>query len=122
MPALRSRFLTWLLLAALAGSQWLGLAHGVIHAPGLAGAPEGIHAPAAQGAPVHGWLNDLFAGHHRANDCRLYDQLTGNGPPPLAQIDLPPAGEPAVPPRWVQRAWLAVVSPLFEARAPPALG
>ncbi|MFT3815170.1 MAG: hypothetical protein QM740_17615 [Acidovorax sp.] len=123
MSALRSRCLAWLLFAALAGSQWLGLVHGVMHAPELAGAaPGAVHAPAAQAAPAHAWLNDLFAAHHRVGDCRLYDHMTGNGPPPLAQIDLPVAGEPAVPPRWVQRAWLAAVVPLFEARAPPTLG
>jgi hypothetical protein len=121
----RSSCLTWLLLAAMVAAQWLGLAHGVLHARAeLPGAPAAqavlSTAPAAQ---HHAWLSDLFGAHNHAGDCRLYDQLSsGSHAPPLAQASLPPSCAPQLPPRWVQRSWAAVPVPLFQARAPPALG
>ncbi|MCD6664313.1 MAG: hypothetical protein LT082_13110 [Comamonas sp.] len=123
---LRSRGLAWLLLLALVVAQWLGLAHGVLHARAeLAGEPATQGAlrarPAAPVLQRHAWLGDLYGAHDRAGECRLYDQLASGGhAPPMAQPALPPACAPALPPCWVQRSWAAAPRPLFQARGPPA--
>ena len=125
---LRSRGLAWLLLAALVVAQWLGMAHGVLHArTELSGAPVAEVAsrvrPAAAVLQRHAWLGDLYGVHDRAGECRLYDQLASGGhAPPMAQPSLPPSCTPQLPLRWVQRVWVQVPAPLFHARAPPALG
>ena len=118
------RFWLWLLPLVLIGAQWLALVHGVLHLRlGAAGpqAPATTRAPAAE-TPSLG-VDALFAGHAGNQDCRLYDQLAGGDhAPPLAALDVPAAGAPDGPPRWVQRAWAARLVPHFSARAPPALG
>ncbi|MFT3776973.1 MAG: hypothetical protein QM772_01625 [Ottowia sp.] len=125
MRARRFRSLIWLLPALLLAAQWLTLAHGVLHARGAGHAQAGGVAALAQPAAHadEGWLARLFAGHEGSDDCRLYDQVAGGDhAPPAAMAGLPAAGEPRLPPRWVQRAWAARVVALFQARAPPALG
>ena len=131
MRVVRSRRLAWLLLIALLGTQWLALVHGALHgryASALPAATVGV-AQAAQAAVqepetgAHAWLAGLFGDHKRPADCRLYDQAAGGDhAPALAKLALPQAGAADAPPRWVQRAWVAAVVPLFHARAPPALG
>jgi len=127
---LRSRGLAWLLMAALVVAQWLGLAHGVLHARAeLSGASASAAEVALRvrpAAPVlqrHAWLGDLYGAHDHAGECRLYDQLASGGHAlPMAQPSLPPSCTPQLPPRWAQRVWAQVPVPLFHARAPPALG
>ena len=125
---LRSPCLVWLLLAAMVAAQWLGLAHGVLHArAALPGAPTaGVvqrALPAAAVVQRHAWLGELFGAHDHAGDCRLYDQLaSGSSAPAMAQPAVPPSCAVQVPPRWVQRTWAQVPAPPFQARAPPALG
>lgn len=135
MRAVRSRWLTWLLLTALVVTQCLALVHGVLHArasalPGdavvvaLEAGPQ--TASAATPAPVtrtHAWLLDLFGGHQHAVDCQLFDQAAGGAyAPPLAKVVALPVDASQAPPRWTPRSWVAAVVPLFQARAPPALG
>jgi len=124
MRTARSRDLTWLLLAAMVAAQWLALVHGVLHVRlGQPGAPQAVAYAASETPHRHAWLDGLFGDHGHAGDCRLYDQSAGGDHAPmLAQADLPQAGAPDLPPRWVQRAWAAALVPLFQARAPPALG
>jgi len=125
MRARRSRFLTWLLPAALLAAQWLALAHGVLHAGGVEHAQAGRAAALSQPAAYagEGWLEHLFAGHEHSSDCRLYDQAAGGDQAPAAALAaLPAADAPQVPPHWVQRAWAARLLAPFQARAPPALG
>lgn len=118
------RFWLWLLPLALVGAQWLALVHGVLHLRLSAagpGAPVAVRTAGAE-APAMG-VDALFAGHAGSKDCRLYDQSAGGDhAPALAAADVPAAGAPDAPPRWMQRAWAARLVPHFSARAPPALG
>ena len=112
-----------LLLAPL-----LGLMHGLVHGASgdrpvaqihWAEAEAEANGAAHQHGHDHHGLNDLFSAHGQAADCRVFDQLSHSGVPPvLPQMALPMAlstfaflffeGE-------VHAQWAA----LFEARGPP---
>ena len=99
------------------GAQWLALAHGVLHARGLASV-----APVAvvdTGSPARaGWIERLLGRHDDSGTCKLYDQSAGGDhAPAVAVADLPALGAPSPAPRWVQRAWAARLVPHFSARA-----
>src|SRR5688572_15680502 len=74
-------------LACVLLSQWLALAHSIVHAPGSADAA--IHASiAAQDESIGHALHDLVASHDAGNDaCRLLDSLAH---------DLAPTAQPAL--------------------------
>ena len=134
------RSLFGVLLLALALAQTLGLMHRIVHGPLPLRAAALVGEPMAKGAtrvaalanasmvvveapgqPAAQWLQQLFAGHDKGHDCRLYDQLThgdlawGDGPAlePAALVACPLAE----PPGW-QLAWQAAG---FLARGPPRL-
>ena len=101
------------------GAQWLALAHGVLHARGLA-----QWVPVAvvdTGSPARaGWIERLLGRHDDPRACELSDQSAGGDhAPAVAVADLPALGAPSPAPRWVQRAWAARLVPHFSARAPP---
>ena len=101
------------------GAQWLALAHGVLHARGLA--PVAPVAVVDTGSPARaGWIERLLGRHDDPGACKLYDQSAGGDhAPAVAVADLPALGAPSPAPRWVQRAWAARLVPHFSARAPP---
>ena len=112
-PALRSpwhRWLAGLAVLALVGSQWLGLAHSVLHAP-HAGASWTTQSAAADGAFGHDKGSPL---------CQLFDAVAhadGMAPsvaalPAGAAVDLPPAAAPCAGQPQAAPA-------LYSARAPP---
>lgn len=112
---------TWFLLVllALALAQTLGLMHRIVHGP--LPAPLAHAVVAAETQAGADWLHELFAGHDKKHDCRLYDQLSHAD---LACGELP-ALEPAefvASPVVVHPAWhLAWQAAGFLARGPPAL-
>jgi hypothetical protein len=105
------RWLSGLAVLALVGTQWLGLAHSVLHAPHGGFAPWLAQSVAA----------DKVFGHDKGSPlCQLFDavaQADGVAPsvaalPPAAAAELPPvaapcAGQPQTAPA------------LYSARAPP---
>lgn len=78
-PALATprRLLAGALLCALLLTQALGLLHRVLHAHGPA-PMQASHAWLVQGtaAPQERGFAALFAQHHDAQDCQVFDQLT----------------------------------------------
>jgi hypothetical protein len=104
-----------LLLAPL-----LGLMHGVVHGAGKlpqVAQAQGAEAPGL--AHGHGWVDDLFAAHAHASDCRVFDQLCHSGAPPATPVlVLPMALSPFVF-HFLRGEVLARRAALFEARGPP---
>jgi hypothetical protein len=104
------RWLAGLAVLALVGTQWLGLAHSVLHAP------HGGASWVAQSAAA-----DSGFGHDKGSPlCQLFDaaaQADGIAPsvaalPVAAAADLPPAAAPCVGQPQGAPA-------LYSARAPP---
>lgn len=90
------------LAALLLCAQMLGLAHRVLHAPGLGGEPA------------------LFAGHHAGDaDCRLVDHASGEPALPPALPVLPPPPTSAAPAAEPAAARPAGCTSAYLARAPP---
>lgn len=91
----------WLLAALLLLAQGLGLAHRVLHAPGVTAA----------------WSQDHEAG---GNECRLLDQLASADilcGSQVAASALPPPADAA--PQWLRSAPAAPALAPYLARAPP---
>jgi hypothetical protein len=92
--------------AALLFAQWLGLAHGVLHA----------HAPNASSSSAT-WFGD-----HDEPDCRLFDQAA-HGDLHVAGFGAPPPETPTPPRAEVHRAWrFAQQAAGPFARGPPRIG
>ena len=113
-PLLRHRHaLAWWLACALVLAQAFGLAHGVVHAPGL------VAAVATQ-SPDDGHFDGHFDGHHAGDaECRLLDQLAHADAlllPAPALPPLPPTPAVAARPLAVHAAAFAAS---YLARAPP---
>lgn len=90
----------WLLALALLLAQGLGLAHRVLHAPGMA-------------------TQDAVFSHHDAAECRLYDALAGADALLAAPSLLAPAPAPVLPDvEWPAGRDLAFAA-AFLARGPP---
>ena len=119
-PSLLRRWLLSLAMLAFVGTQWLGLAHGVLH--GTSGAPaSALEATTSEGSS---WLADLGFGHDKGSPlCQLFDLaasvdgVLGTTPALLladAQFLHPegilPAGHDEI------------ASALYSARAPPQRG
>jgi hypothetical protein len=104
------RSLAGLLVCALLLTQALGLLHRVEHADG----PPSSHAEHS-----HGVLEALFAQHHDAGDCQIYDQLShadGVGFGCVQPGAMPAVQQPATAPPLPLRAAQAVG---YLARGPP---
>ena len=118
-PAVPSRWLGTLLVAALLWAQALGLAHRSLHGSLPAGgAPALAHPAAAPGAPQ--LRADALFGHERDGAaCRLYDQLALGDLAPLPVVVAAPPPAPCVvvvvPPALPDGA----VRTAYRARAPP---
>lgn len=102
LPPQRRFALAFWLAALLLAAQALGLAHRVLHAPGLAGEPV------------------LFGAHaHGDAECRLVDHACGDLALPAAPV-LPPAQPaPAAPAALVAEAVHGRVTAPYLARGPP---
>ena len=111
-PPLR-RPLAGLLVCALLLTQALGLLHRVLHA----GGPAAVHAvPALHGK---GALEALFAGHHGAGDCQIFDQLSHADGMGCGFVE-PGAVPPAQRPSWAPKAPnVAAQASGHLARGPP---
>jgi hypothetical protein len=73
VPLRLRRPLAGLLLCALLLTQVLGVLHRSVHP----GGPPMAHAERAEHVEhVHGGLEALFAQHHDAGDCQIFDQLS----------------------------------------------
>lgn len=95
------RTILWGMVLALLLSQALGLAHRVLHAPGLKPAGEALF------------------GQHDGGDCRLFDQLAHGDALAAALPALPPAPPQAPPEAALPAGTGAVHAALYLARAPP---
>ena len=103
MPPRRRLACAWLLAAALLLAQTLGLAHQVLHAPGVLSGDQG---------------SALF-GHHDGAECQLFDHLSHGDMLVAAALPLPP-DRPATAPDGTVRAGVAHgCSTVYSARAPP---
>jgi len=119
-PSPWRRWLLSLAVLAFVGTQWLGLAHGVLH--GTSGAP--VAALDATTSEAGGWLAELGFGHDKGSPlCQLFDLaasadgVLGTTPALLladAQFLLP---EGVLPTGHDETA-----SALYSARAPPQRG
>jgi hypothetical protein len=108
------RWLAGLAVLALVGTQWLGLAHAVLHAP---------HGGALQLAASQAAHDPAF-GHEKGSPlCQLFDlaaQADGVAPsvavlPLSAPANLPPADAP-------RQGCAQAATALYLARAPPHQG
>jgi hypothetical protein len=108
-PPLR-RPLAGLLVCALLLAQALGLLHRVQHADG---------APTVHAQPALGTLEALFAQHHDAGDCQIFDQLShadGVGFGFVEPGAMPPAQAPVAA---LQASKPAAQAAGYLARGPP---
>jgi hypothetical protein len=113
------RLLAGAVLCALLLMQALGLLHRVLHAHGPAPTLGVPHAQEAA-APQQHLFEGLFAQHHDAQDCQVFDQLTQADAPALAIT--PVSGEPMAAMRLATSAApdLAAQAAGYLARGPPA--
>jgi len=100
IPPHRRHAYAWLLVAALLFAQTLGLAHLVLHAPGVAG-------------------GDALFGQHDGNDCRLYDQLAHGDALAVALPALPPVLPDSAPLAETRAGVEHACAAVYSARAPP---
>ncbi|MBX9960783.1 MAG: hypothetical protein K2Y15_11665 [Burkholderiaceae bacterium] len=118
-PALRHLPGMALLVLALLWAQWLGLAHGVLHAHDVHGPTAAVAQDDGHDHEAHGLLAQLLAHASGDSECRLYDQLGHGGPVAVSHIAIPSV-LPLLP------AWVALQAlqprpcAAFAARAPPA--
>jgi hypothetical protein len=122
VPQFLRRPLAGLLLCALLLTQALGVLHRTLHADGppLAHAEPAQHADPAEHA--HGVLEALFAQHHDAGDCQIFDQLSHADGVGLAFVE-PGSMAPAQPPaQALQVPKLAAQAAGYLARGPPRTG
>lgn len=108
-------------LACVLLSQWLALAHSLVHAPGLAW-DENHEAVVAPGESVADLLHELVAGHDGGTDvCRLLDShahdMVPVAHPTGALLHVHP--EAALAP--TQRDVVRVAWRRYLSRAPPVL-
>jgi hypothetical protein len=106
------RWLIWLALWAVVCTQWLALAHGVIHASGTADVAKASSANVLK--PV--------LGHDEGSAvCKLFDQLA-HGTPPVEAVSLAmSAGVDALAADHDDGSLRRSVSQPYLARAPPFL-
>ncbi|HET9643491.1 MAG TPA: hypothetical protein VFP68_09080 [Burkholderiaceae bacterium] len=106
------RWLIWLALWAAVGTQWLALAHGVIHAGGTV---AGMQVPSANA------LNPVLGHDEGSPLCKLFDQLAHGVPPvDVASLAVSPWLD-ALPADPDHTAVARSVSRSYLARAPPFL-
>ena len=114
-PPTPRRVLAGWLVCALLLTQCLGLLHRIAHGPA-----DAAHAAHADRVRDHGTLASLFAHHHDAADCQVFDQLSHADGMGFAQVHTPgvPVASPCgAAPRLPDIAAQAVG---FLARGPPA--
>jgi len=111
------RLLAGWLVCALLLTQGLGLLHRIVHAHGPADVAHPAHADPARD---HGTLASLFAHHHDAADCQVFDQLSHTDGVGFAQVHTP--GVPLAGPCGAapQLPHVAAQAVGFLARGPPA--
>lgn len=117
LPPTPRRLLAGWLVCALLLTQGLGLLHRIVHANGPADVAHPAHADPVRD---HGTLASLFAHHHDAADCQVFDQLSHADAVGFAQVHTPGvsvAGPCGAAPRLPDVAAQAVG---FLARGPPA--
>lgn len=111
-PARAASAAAWALVGALLFAQWLGLAHGVLHA-----GHAGEHSVASQATAFDG----LF-GHGADDDaaCRLLDQAAAADGllPTLATV--PALAPAALPLPALQAGTVPAFASAYRARAPPS--
>ena len=112
VPLPLRRPLAGLLVCALLLTQALGVLHRTLHASGPV-----VHAGPSEHA--HGSLEALFAQHHDAGDCQIFDQLShadGVGFGVLDAGAMAPAPRPAPA---LQAPQVAAQAAGYLARGPP---
>lgn len=127
MHRLHAPWMAWCLAMVLVTAPGLARMHEVLHAPGWTSAhTSAIAASSCHEAPAdhqHSHALNIadWFGDHDAQDCLLLDQLTVVALSTLAVVGTL-ADLTSVVPQWLDDAHLLPTrSPVFAARAPPAV-
>jgi hypothetical protein len=116
------RPLAGLLVCALLLTQALGVLHRTLHADGPPLARADHAQPADPDDQGHGLFDALFAQHHDAGDCQIFDQLSHADGVGFAFVEPGSMAPAQAPAQALSTPKLAAQAAGYLARGPPRTG